>query len=175
MQKTILFCLLILGLVSCEKNNTPTCNAPGALTVDIGGGTFSADSYQNTLIRYNDFITSNFPHSRIDIRATKNDTTLMISFIDPTTPGTGTGIATGSYIALDDLQTGSEKNAFVSQYVGSPFNLNGYQSSTDGTYTITDCDPNTQTISGTFSFTFNNTNQKGINGVFTNLCYDVTQ
>lgn len=160
-----LFILSLSIFSSCNKDEEEPCTN-GSFTVTIDGILWTGATFNNSMIKGEDAGTET---KRMDIRVAATDgSSIILTFTDLTTGVTGNCVSsTATYTPFANIATGLENVFFFSlmDVDGNP------DVAYDGTLTITSCDEEKKMVSGTFTFTGFTSGTKGINGVFTNMCY----
>lgn len=156
---------VIVCLSACKKDDPEVKCESGIFTMTLNGATFTATSFNNTLLR---ITSAGVDGKRMDIRAT-NDSgqQLIISFTDLSTGKNGTCMSTAAYIPIDEVMTG-QGNTYLFTFIDA--SGVSYPIIT-GNLDITSCNADATQISGTFSFNEFDFDVK--NGSFTNMCYKV--
>ena len=150
--------------LSCDKDDpdAEACEG-GVFEMAFNGEHVVSSTFNNTLIQGT---SAGSAGKRMDVRATDADgRQLIITFTDLSTAG-GNCVSTDEYISFDDITTGTE-NTFMFTVMENGVS----ESFTDGTLDITSCDADARKISGTFSFSFGDTEVS--DGSFKDLCYKV--
>lgn len=177
MKKLIYFlALLPFTIFSCQQEPDPEPNEPnpgstGSMTCTLDGNSFTATSFNNTLIR----ITSGNPTGkRLDLRGTDANGLQLILSCAITSSNTGEDMPITTYT------TGSTEYEALITLIQNNQTLGMATSSEDdhGTIVITSLDASAHTCSGTFEFDamkFNGdtTMYNGVNGQFSGLVYSV--
>ena len=152
---------VLVPFFACKKDDPdPAPCSGGDLEMTLNSEQVTAISFNNTLLM------GGSTGRRMDIRATDADgRQLTITFTDLFT-NSGNCVSTNEYIPFDDITTGTE-NTFLFTITQDGVS----ESFIDGSLDITSCDANARKVSGTFSFSFGDTDVT--NGTFTDVCYTI--
>lgn len=155
---------LTLVLFACKDDDSGSVKCEnGTFEMTLNGGKVTGASFNNTLLNGSSVGVTG---KRVDIRATDNVGRQVIITISDNSSAGGNCISTDAYIPFDEIATGTE-NAFfftiIEDDVSSSF--------IDGEFDISSCDADARQISGTFSFSFGDT--EVTNGSFTDMCYTI--
>jgi hypothetical protein len=169
-RKNLSACALMLIVVmsGCKKDDPEPDACKGAkFEMVYDGQPFTGVSFENTLIKAS---TDDYAGKRMDIRATDaSGNTMIITFIDNSTGVEGNGISTDDYVAIDDASSALETDhTFFATILHSDGLAGAFY---EGTFDLTACDADRQTVSGTFSFS--NGEETVATGAFSDLCYTV--
>jgi hypothetical protein len=171
---------LLTIISSCSKTETTTTNpttcTSGAMTGTVNGTSFTASTYNNTLLR----ATSNgVDAKRLDIRATSSTgESLILSLSDWRDGIVGEGFHLGTYYVAATLNPCNANNSACSGVLITYQNVISFPTggTSAGSVIITSCDAVNHKISGTFTAnarTGGSSNTVITNGVFTDVCYTV--
>ncbi len=175
-------CLLIFTVTSCKKTtSTNNCSTSGTFSCTLDGGSFSGNTYNNTLLK---LTSGGVDAKRLDIRATgSNGKQVILSISDYRDGKTGDGFRTGTYYfdAAMNPCNGSGTACIGALFSiiesGSNFVSTPVDPYSTGSVVITSCDEANHKISGTFSGSFQSlgggSTHTATSGTFTDLCYSV--
>lgn len=158
----------IVTVVSCKDDDPESSKCEnGAFQMTRNGETVTGTSFNNTLVKA---VTAGVPGKRMDIRATTaSGSQIIITLTDLSTGTNGDGVTTDDdYVSFDDLSDPADNTFFftiIENGVSLPF--------TDGELDITACDASAKSVSGTFSFSFDE--DVVTNGSFTKMCYSIAK
>lgn len=160
--------MLIVVMSGCKKDDPePDACKDAKFEMVLEGETFTAVSFQNTLIK---LATDAYSGKRMDIRASDaSGKMIIITFNDLSTGTEGNGVSTDDYISADEVDSPEESDhVFFGTLMQNNSIINAF---VEGTFDLTACDADRQTISGNFTFTDGEVTVAS--GSFTDLCYTV--
>ena len=145
-----------------DDDETPKCDN-GTFQMTLNGEQVEGVSYNNTLLKGSSVGSDG---KRMDIRATDHvGRQVIITFTD-LSGSNGNCVVLGEYTAFDDVTTGTE-NVFMLTIIEDGVS----EMLTAGEFEVTSCDADARKVSGTFSFSFADT--EVTDGSFTNMCYTI--